>query len=104
MLLPTSAGGSIAPVINLLARRGITFQRTKTWKESPGPAFDVKLEQIEHALNARHYWARTLVLQFSYHAMTTCPGAPLLPFWPPVPVAPFWARTMYQSPLPSRVL
>ncbi|MFJ2825937.1 IS630 family transposase [Streptomyces toxytricini] len=37
----------------LLARRGITFQRTKTWKESPDPAFDAKLERIEYAINER---------------------------------------------------
>jgi transposase len=37
----------------LLARRGITFQRTKTWKESPDPAFDPKLERIEYAVNER---------------------------------------------------
>ncbi|EEP74945.1 transposase [Micromonospora sp. ATCC 39149] len=34
----------------LLTRRGITFQRTKTWKESPDPDCDVKLDRIEHAL------------------------------------------------------
>ncbi|MFH9299487.1 IS630 family transposase [Streptomyces sp. NPDC017520] len=37
----------------LLARRGITFQRTKTWKESPDPAFNAKLERIEYAVNER---------------------------------------------------
>ncbi|MFI9244052.1 helix-turn-helix domain-containing protein [Streptomyces sp. NPDC053086] len=37
----------------LLARRGITFQRTKTWKESTDPDFDAKLERIEYALNER---------------------------------------------------
>ncbi len=37
----------------LLSRRGITFQRTKTWKESPDPAFDAKLERIDCAVNER---------------------------------------------------
>ncbi len=37
----------------LLARRGITFQRTKTWKESLDPAFDAKLERVEYAVNER---------------------------------------------------
>ncbi|MCT9935419.1 IS630 family transposase [Planotetraspora sp. A-T 1434] len=37
----------------LLARRGITFQRTKTWKESPDPDFDAKLDRIEYALTQR---------------------------------------------------
>ncbi|MEV5156571.1 IS630 family transposase [Streptomyces werraensis] len=35
----------------LLARRNITFQRTKTWKESPGPERDAKLDRIEHVLD-----------------------------------------------------
>jgi transposase len=34
----------------LLQRRGITFQRTKTWKESPDPERDAKLDRIEHVL------------------------------------------------------
>lgn len=34
----------------LLARRGITFQRTKTWKESPDPERDAKLDRIEEVL------------------------------------------------------
>ncbi|MGW0829994.1 IS630 family transposase [Streptomyces prunicolor] len=35
----------------LLARRGVTFQRTKTWKESIDPDYDAKLDRIEHALD-----------------------------------------------------
>lgn len=35
----------------LLARRGITFQHTKTWKESPDPERDAKLDCIEHVLD-----------------------------------------------------
>lgn len=34
----------------LLASRGVTFQRTKTWKESTDPARDAKLDRIEHVL------------------------------------------------------
>jgi transposase len=34
----------------LLARHGVTFQRTKTWKESPDPDRDVKLDRIEEVL------------------------------------------------------
>ncbi|MEV0169134.1 transposase [Nonomuraea fuscirosea] len=37
----------------LLARRGITFQRTKTWKDLPDPDFETKLDQIEYALTQR---------------------------------------------------
>ncbi|MFF0190300.1 IS630 family transposase [Streptomyces sp. NPDC005244] len=35
----------------LLARRGVTFQRTKTWKGSPGPDRDTKLDRIEEVLD-----------------------------------------------------
>ncbi|MFD3553519.1 IS630 family transposase [Streptomyces goshikiensis] len=34
----------------LLSRRGITFQRTKTWKESTDPHRDAKLDRIEQVL------------------------------------------------------
>lgn len=34
----------------LLARRGVTFQRTKMWKESPDPERDAKLDRIEEVL------------------------------------------------------
>lgn len=34
----------------LLARRGVTFQRTKTWKESPDPAREAKLDRVEEVL------------------------------------------------------
>jgi transposase len=34
----------------LLARRGVTFQRTKTWKESTDPERDAKLDRIEHVI------------------------------------------------------
>jgi hypothetical protein len=34
----------------LLARRGVTFQRTKTWKESPDPERDAQLDHIEQVL------------------------------------------------------
>jgi hypothetical protein len=35
----------------LLLRRGITFQRTKTWKETPDPDRDAKLDRIEQVLD-----------------------------------------------------
>src|SRR3954471_3045468 len=35
----------------LLARRGVTFQRTKTWKESPDPDREAKLDRIEEVLD-----------------------------------------------------
>ncbi|GAA2463072.1 hypothetical protein GCM10010405_54330 [Streptomyces macrosporus] len=41
----------------LLARRGITFQRTKTWKESTDPDRDAKLDRIEYVIE--HFSDRT---------------------------------------------
>ncbi|MFG2052246.1 IS630 family transposase [Micromonospora sp. NPDC048935] len=35
----------------LLGRRGVTFQRTRTWKQSPDPDRDVKLDRIEEVLD-----------------------------------------------------
>lgn len=35
----------------LLARRGITFQRAKTWKESPDPERETKLNRLEEVLD-----------------------------------------------------
>ncbi|MER5908869.1 IS630 family transposase [Streptomyces mirabilis] len=37
----------------LLARRGVTFQRTKTWKESIDPDFNAKLDRIAYVLHER---------------------------------------------------
>ncbi|SEE24644.1 hypothetical protein SAMN05428939_7863 [Streptomyces sp. TLI_105] len=37
----------------LLTRHGITFQRTKTWKESPDPDIDAKPARIEYAVTER---------------------------------------------------
>ncbi|MFI6121980.1 IS630 family transposase [Streptomyces sp. NPDC051064] len=34
-----------------LARRGVTFQRTKTWKESPDPEREAKLDRIEEVVD-----------------------------------------------------
>jgi transposase len=52
--LNTTAGGPIQigreALRCLLARRGVTFQRTKTWKESTDPERDVKLDRIDQAL------------------------------------------------------
>ena len=52
--LPTVAGRTIGlgreGLRCLLARRGVTFQRTSTWKESADPDYDTKLDRIEHLL------------------------------------------------------
>src|SRR5690242_7765030 len=44
----------------LLRHHGITFQRTKTWKESPDPEHDAKLDRIEYALE--HFPDRVFAL------------------------------------------
>ena len=36
----------------ILAARGVTFQRTKTWKESNDPERDAKLDRVEEVLGA----------------------------------------------------
>ena len=52
--LTSTAGGAIQisreALRCLLGRRGVTFQRTKTWKESTDPERDTKLDRIEHVL------------------------------------------------------
>jgi hypothetical protein len=45
-----------ADVRCLLARRGVTFQRTKTWKESPDPEREAKLDRIEEVLDRFPDW------------------------------------------------
>lgn len=44
----------------LLARHGVTFQCTKTWKESTDPAHDARLDRIEQVLE--HFPDRTFAL------------------------------------------
>ena len=39
----------------ILAARGVTFQRTKTWKESNDPERDAKLDRIEKV--GKLYWS-----------------------------------------------
>jgi transposase len=36
----------------VLSDHDVTFQRTRTWKESTDPAFEAKLARIEHVINA----------------------------------------------------
>jgi hypothetical protein len=49
----------------LLARRGITFQRTKTWKESPDPDRDTKLDRIEMCFTPTYAsWANPIEAHF----------------------------------------
>ena len=45
-------GWSRSAPSEILAARGVTFQRTKTWKESNDPERDAKLDRIEEVLGA----------------------------------------------------
>jgi len=39
-------------VRRILHEHGISFQRTRTWKESTDPAYDAKLERIEDVMTS----------------------------------------------------
>ena len=38
-------------VRRILHSHGISFQRTRTWKESTDPAYDAKLDRIEEVMS-----------------------------------------------------
>jgi transposase len=97
----------------LLARRGVTFQRTKTWKESTDPQYGTKLDRIEHVLEhlpdrvfafdefgplgirptGGNCWAEegrpARVLRVTRHERRTFPG---LAVWPVLKVFPMGLR------------
>ena len=58
----------------LLARRGVTFQRTKTWKESADPQRDAKLDRIDHVIE--HFPGRTFAFdEFGPLGIRLIPGS-----------------------------
>ena len=58
----------------LLHERGISFQRTRTWKESTDPDRDAKLDWIEHVTSA--YPDRCFAFdQFGPLSIRPCHGA-----------------------------
>jgi len=60
----------------LLVASDITFQRTKTWKESNDPDRDAKLDRIEHVLE--HHPDRTFAFdEFGPLAIRPVEGSPL---------------------------
>jgi len=62
----------------ILHARGISFQRTRTWKESRDPDRDAKLDRIEYVTS--HYPDRCFAFdQFGPLSIRPCHGA-------------FWAR------------
>src|SRR2546423_11136337 len=58
----------------ILHARGITFQRTRTWKESTDPDRDAKLDQIEYVTS--HFPGRCFAFdQFGPLSIRPCHGA-----------------------------
>jgi transposase len=58
----------------ILHERGISFQRTRTWKESADPGQDAKLDRIEYVTS--HYPDRCVAFdQFGALSIRPCHGA-----------------------------
>jgi transposase len=71
----------------ILHARGITFQRTRTWKESTDPDRDAKLDRIEHVTS--HFTARCFAFdQFGPLSIRPCHGSA-------------WARKKRPARLPA---
>ena len=71
----------------ILHEHGISFQRTRTWKESTDPAYDAKLERIEDVMT--RFPDRVFAFdQFGPLSIRPCHGA-------------CWARTKHPDRLPA---
>jgi len=58
----------------LLRERGLSFQRTRTWKESTDPDKEAKLDRIEHVTS--HYLTRCFAFdQFGPRSIRPCHGS-----------------------------
>jgi transposase len=92
------AGGS-QPVVTgrerlrqILHTRGISFQRTRTWKESTDPDRDAKLDRIEHVTS--HYPDRCFAFdQFGPLSIRPCHGTCWAPCQHPVRLRATYHRT-----------
>lgn len=74
-------------VRRILHEHGISFQRTRTWKESTDPAYDAKLERIEDVMT--RFPDRVFAFdQFGPLSIRPCHGA-------------CWARTKHPDRLPA---
>jgi transposase len=92
------AGGSQPVVIGrerlrqILHTRGISFQRTRTWKESTDPDRDAKLDRIEHVTS--HYPDRCFAFdQFGPLSIRPCHGTCRAPCQHPVRLRATYHRT-----------
>ena len=82
----------------ILHARGISFQRTRTWKESADPDRDAKLDRIEYVTS--HYPDRCFAFdQFGPLSVRPCPRA----CWAPRK-RPARLRATYRHPLLPRLL
>ncbi len=71
----------------LLRERGLSFQRTRTWKESTDPDKEAKLDRIEHVTS--HYLSRCFAFdQFGPLSIRPCHGSA-------------WARESHPVRLPA---
>ncbi len=59
----------------ILDRNGVTFQRTKTWKESNDPDRDAKLDRLEHVMNT---WPDRCFAFDEFRAVDDPPGRRLV--------------------------
>ena len=76
----------------ILHARGISFQRTRTWKESPDPDRDAKLDRIEHVTS--HYPDRCFAFdQFGPLSVRPCHGTCWAPRKHPVRLRATYHRT-----------
>jgi len=76
----------------LLCEHGISFQRTRTWKESRDPEKDAKLDRIEYVTS--HYLDRCFAFdQFGPLSIRPCPGSSWSPRGKPARLPATYHRT-----------
>ena len=76
----------------ILHARGVSFQRTRTWKESAGPDRDAKLDRIEHVTT--HFPDRCFGFgQFGPLSIRPCHGACWVPRQRPARLRAAYHRT-----------
>src|SRR5271165_2607992 len=85
----------------LLHERGISFQRTRTWKESTDPDRDAKLDRIEYVTSA--YPDRCFAFdQFGPLSIRPCHGVCRAPRKRPVRLRATYRRTSWANPIEAQ--
>jgi len=83
----------------LLRERGLSFQRTRTWKESTDPDKEAKLDRIEHVTS--HYLTRCFAFdQFGSRSIRPCHGSACARETHPVRLPATYHRTHSHPVLP----